>query len=111
MAANKMAIVSGINNKNTIGGTKTKVKIHGSVHRTMISKTSTIKDVLNVFALREVIAIRCGGGLNPKKEAKRTQVKHVELRIESCLDKGNVIKITSDQHIINIEKNEGATSI
>jgi hypothetical protein len=49
--------------------------------------------------------------LNPKKEAKRTQVRHVELRTKSCLDEGNVIKIiTSDQHIINIEKNEGATS-
>jgi len=63
------------------------------------SKTSTINDVLNVFALREVIAIRCGGDLNPKKEAKRTQVRHVELLIEACLNEGNVIKtITSDQH-------------
>jgi hypothetical protein len=109
--ANKMMIASGINNMNTISDTKMKVTIHESVHRTMISKTSTIKDVLNVFALTEVIAIRCGGDLNPKEEAKRTQVRHVELRTESCLDEGNVINIiTSDQHIINIEKNEGATS-
>jgi hypothetical protein len=108
--ANKMTIASEIRNRN-IGGTKTKVKIHGSVHRTVISKTNTIKDVLNVFALSVVIAIRCGGDLNPKKEAKRTQIRHVELRTESCLDEGNVIRIiTSDQHIINIEKNEGAAS-
>jgi hypothetical protein len=106
-----MTIVSGINNKNTIGGTKTKVKIHVSVHRMVISKTSMIKDVQNVFVLREIIDIRCGGDLNPNEEAKRTQVRHVELRIESYLDEGNVIKIiASDQHIINIEKNEGATS-
>jgi hypothetical protein len=45
------------------------------------------------------------------KRAKRTQVRHVELHTKSCLDEDNVIKIiTSDQHIINIEKNEGATS-
>jgi hypothetical protein len=106
-----MTIVSGINNKNTIGGMKTKVKIHVSVHRMVISKTSMIKDVQNVFVLREIIDIRCGGDLNPSEEAKRTQVIHVELRTESCLDEGSVIKIiASDQHIINIEKNEGATS-
>jgi hypothetical protein len=62
--ANKMAITSGICNRNTIDVTKTKVKIHGSVHRTVIGKTNTIKEVLNVFALGEVIAIRCGGDLN-----------------------------------------------
>jgi hypothetical protein len=83
---NKMAIASGILNRNTIGDMKTKVKINGSVRRMMISKASTFKDVLNAFVLREVIAIRCGSDLNPKKEAKRTQVRHVELRIESCLD-------------------------
>lgn len=106
--ANKMTIASRILNRNTICGTKTKVKIHESVHRTVISKTSTIKDVLHVFALRGNNH-GCGGDLNPKKEAKRTQVIHVKVCIESCLDERNIIKIvTGDQHIIDIEKNEGA---
>jgi hypothetical protein len=70
--ANKVTIASGIYKRNTIYGTKTKVKIRGSVHKTVINKSSTIKDVLNVFALREVIIIGHGGDLNPKKEAKRT---------------------------------------
>jgi hypothetical protein len=69
---NKVTIASGICKRNTICGTKTKLKIHGSVHRTVISKSSTIKDVMNVFALREVITIGRGGDFNPKKEAKRT---------------------------------------
>jgi hypothetical protein len=64
--ANKMAIASGILNRNTIYGAKTKVKIHGSAHKTVISETNMI-DVMNVYALRKVIAIMCGGDLNPKK--------------------------------------------
>jgi hypothetical protein len=70
--ANKMAIVSGILNRSTICGTKTKVKIHRSGHRMVINKIHTIKNVLNVFVWREVVAIRCGGDFNPMKEAKRT---------------------------------------
>ena len=38
--ANKMVIASGILNRNTICATKTKEKIHGSVHRTVISNNS-----------------------------------------------------------------------
>jgi purine-nucleoside phosphorylase len=66
----KMTIVSEILNSNTICGTKSKVKIHRSVHRTVTSKTITIKDLLNVFAVREVITIKCGGDLNPKKKLR-----------------------------------------
>jgi len=39
--ANKMVIASGILNRNTICATKTKEKIHGSVHRMVISNNSS----------------------------------------------------------------------
>lgn len=68
--ASNMAMASGILNRNTICGTKTKVKIHESVHRTVINKTSTIKEILNVFVLERLIAIRCGGDLIPRKKLR-----------------------------------------
>lgn len=68
--ANKMTIASRILNRNTICGTKTKVKIHGSVHKMLISKTSTIKDVLHVFALREVITMGVEVTSIPRKKLR-----------------------------------------
>jgi hypothetical protein len=45
----------------------------------VVSKTSTIKKIMNVLSLGEVVAVRCGCDLNPKKVAKRAHVGHVKL--------------------------------
>jgi hypothetical protein len=66
-ATDEMMIASGILKRDTVCGTKVSVKLHRSVHRAMISKTGTVKKIINVLSLREVVAIRCGCGLNPKK--------------------------------------------
>ena len=71
---NKMAIASGILERNTVSGTKTSVKLHRSVHRAVISKACTVKKIMNVLSLGKIVAVRCGGDLNPEKVAKRTQV-------------------------------------
>jgi hypothetical protein len=69
------------------------VKLHRSVHRAVISKTRMIKKIMNVLSLGEEVAVRCGCGLNPKKVAKRVQVRHVKLLIETRINKGNILRI------------------
>jgi hypothetical protein len=93
----EVTLASGILKRNTIYGTKTRVKLHRSVHRTIISETRMIKKIMNVLSLGEAIAVRCGCHLNPKKVAKRAQ--------------GNILRIIPhDDHIIHIEKNKGTTT-
>jgi hypothetical protein len=87
-ATNEVTIASGILKRDTICGTKMSVKIHRSVHGTVINKTDTIKKVMNVLSLGEVVAVRCGCDLYPKKVAKRTKVRHVKLLTRASLDKG-----------------------
>src|SRR5438132_6801496 len=99
-----MAIASRILKRNTISGTETEVELRGSVHRTVISKVRTVKEILNVLSLGEIVPLGSRSDLNPKKVAKRVQVRHVKL-----LMKGgdlevisNIIKIiTYDKHIIH----------
>ena len=59
----------------------------------MIRQTRTVKKILNVLSLGEVVAVRRGGDLNPEKVVKRAQVRHVKLLTETSLNKGNVIRI------------------
>jgi hypothetical protein len=79
--------------------------------RAVISETHTIKKIMNVLSLGEVVDVRCGCHYNPMKVAKRAQVGHVKLLTETSLDKGNVlIIIIRDEHINHIEKNKGTTT-
>jgi hypothetical protein len=106
----KVMIMSGILKRNILYGMKTSVKLHRNVHRAVISKTGMIKKIMNVLSLGEVVVIRCGRELYPKKVAKRTQVRHVNLLTKMSLNKDNiVIIIPYDEHIIHIEKNNGTT--
>jgi hypothetical protein len=89
----KVTIASGILKRDTICGTKMSVKLHRSVHRAMISETSTIKKIMNVLCLGKVVAVRCGSDLYPKKVAKATQVRHVKLLTKTSLNKCNVVII------------------
>jgi hypothetical protein len=87
------------------------VKLHGSVHRAVISESCTIKKIINVLSLGEVVAIECGCDLNPKKVTKRTQVRHMKLLTKMALNKGNIlIIIPRDEHIIDIKKNKGTST-
>ncbi|KAK1648280.1 hypothetical protein QYE76_066085 [Lolium multiflorum] len=108
---NKMAITCGIRKRITISRTKLNIKLHRSINRALIPKSSTSKKILNVLLLRDRKAIRSGGNLNPKKIAKRTKISHEKLITKTSLYKGNILRIiTSNDHIINIEKEKGAST-
>jgi hypothetical protein len=77
----------------------------------VISETSTIKKIMNVLSLGEVVAVRCESNLYPKKVAKGTQVRHVKLFTKTSLNKGNIVRIIPcDEHIVHIGKNKGTTT-
>jgi len=47
----------------------------------------------------------CRGNLNPNKITKRAKIRHKKLLTQTCLDKGNELRIIScDNHVINIEE-------
>jgi hypothetical protein len=50
-ATDEVMVASGIPKRDTVCCTKTSVKLHRSVHRTVISETDTIK-VMNVLSMR-----------------------------------------------------------
>jgi hypothetical protein len=82
---------------------------HGSVHRAVISETYTIKKIMNILSLGEVV--ECGCDLNPKKVTKKTQVGHMKLLTKTGLNKGSIlIIIPRDEHIIDVEKNKGVSA-
>jgi hypothetical protein len=78
-AIHEVTIASEILERDTIYGMKTNVKLHRSVHIAVISKTDTIKKIMNVLSLGDVVVVRCGCDLYPKKVSKRAQVRHVKL--------------------------------
>ncbi|KAK1610864.1 hypothetical protein QYE76_034537, partial [Lolium multiflorum] len=101
---NKMAITGGIRKRITISRTKLNIKLQ-SIDCALIPKSSTSKKILNVLFLRDRKAIRSRGNLNAKKIAKRTKISHKKLITKTSLDEGNILRIiTSNDHIINIEK-------
>jgi hypothetical protein len=83
----EVTIASGILKRNIVCGTKMSAKLHRSVHSVLTSKTCTIKKIMNVLSLGEVVVIKCGCDLNLKKVATRTQVGHVKLLIETSHNK------------------------
>jgi hypothetical protein len=106
-----VTIASRILKRNTVCGTKASVKLHESVHRAVISETRTIKKIMNVLSLGEVIVVECGSHLNPKKITKRAQVRHMKLFTKTHLNKGNILRIIPcDEHIIDVKKNKGAST-
>jgi hypothetical protein len=108
---NKMAITCGIRKRITISRTELNIKLHRSINRALIPKSSTSKKILNVLFLRDRKAIRSGGNLNPKKIAKRTKISHEKLITKTSLYKGNILRIiTSNDHIINIEKKKSTST-
>jgi hypothetical protein len=110
-ATYELTIASGIPKRDTVHCMKTSVELHRSVHRMVISETGTIKKVMNVLSLGEVVAVRCGCDLYPKEVAKRTQIKHVKLLTKTSLNKGNIVRIISrDEQIIHRQKNKATTT-
>jgi hypothetical protein len=106
----KVTIASGILKRNIVCGMKASVRLHGSVHRVVISKTRMIKKIMNVLSLGEIVTVGCGCDLNPKKVTQRNQVGHMKLLTKKCLNKCNIlIIIPRDEHIIDIKKNRGTS--
>jgi hypothetical protein len=102
---NKMAITRRIRKRITISRTKLNIKLHRSLNSALIPKSSTSKKILNILFLGDRKAIRSGGNLNPKKVAKRTKISL------TSLNRGNILRIiTSNDHIINIEKEKSAST-
>src|SRR4051812_1123767 len=109
--ANKVTIASGIRKRVTIRGTKLNVELHGSDNSALITESNASKKILNIFLLGDVEAIRGRRDLNPKKIAKWTKISHEKLVAKTSLHKGNVIRVvTSDDHVINIEKEKSPTT-
>ncbi|XP_040245347.1 uncharacterized protein [Aegilops tauschii subsp. strangulata] len=90
---------------------KLNVELHRSHNCALITKSSTSKKILNILFLGDVETIRGRGDLNPKKIAKWTKISHEELVAKASLNKGNVVRVvTSDDHVINIEKEKSPTT-
>jgi hypothetical protein len=108
---NKMAITRRVRKRITISRTKLNIKLYRSLNSALIPKSSTSKKILNILFLRDRKAIRSRGDLNPKKVAERTKISHEKLITKMSLNKGNILRIiTSNNHIINIEKEKSAST-
>jgi hypothetical protein len=108
---NKMAITRRVRKKTTISRTKLNIKLHRSLNSALNPKSSTSKKILNILFLGDRKAIRSGGNLNPKKVAERTKISHKKLITKTSLNKGNILRIiTSNDHIINTEKENSAST-
>jgi hypothetical protein len=108
---NKMAITCRVRKRITISRTKLNIKLHRSLNSAVIPKSSTRKKILNILFLGDRKAIRNGGNLNPKKVAERTKISHKKLITKTSLNKCNILRIiTSNDHIINIEKEKSAST-
>jgi len=65
------------------------------------------EEILNILLLREINAIRRGRDLKTKEVMKGAEIGHQELVTETLLHKVNELRIiTSNDHVINIEKKE-----
>jgi len=110
-APNEVAIASGIRKRVTVRSTKLNVELHRSHNSALITESGTSKKILNIFFLRDEEAIRGRRHLNPKKIAKRTKIRHEELVAKASLNKGNVVRVvTSDDHVVNIQKEKSPTT-
>jgi hypothetical protein len=88
----------------TIGGHKVNIELHGSLSSPVISKRSTIKEILNILLLRQKEPLR-REDLNPKKVPQMTKIRHKKLITKTSLDKNNILRvITSDDHVVHVKK-------
>ncbi|XP_048556699.1 uncharacterized protein LOC125537428 [Triticum urartu] len=106
-----MTITCQIRQGLTIRSTKVNIELHRSISGALITKSRMSEKILDILFLGNKEAIRGRRNLNPKKVAKRTKIRHTKLLTKTCLDKGNVLRvITSDDHVINIEKEQSPTT-
>ena len=106
-----MMIESQISKGFTICGAQVNTKLHGCINNALICESGTGEKVLDILIMGEVDAIRRGRDLKTKKVMKRTNIRHQELITEAHLHKVNELRvITSDDHVINIEKKKRATT-
>jgi hypothetical protein len=87
-----MAIARRIRKRITIRSTKLNIELYASLNSALITKSCTSKEILDIFFLGDIEAIRGGGNLNSKKVAKRTKICHKKLVTKASLNKGNVLK-------------------
>ena len=74
------------------------------------NESGTREKIMNVLLLGEVNAIRHGRDLEIKEVTKRIQIKYQEFVTKMLLHKVNeLIIITSNDHIIDIEKKRATT--
>src|SRR3954467_3820998 len=107
----KMTITRRIRKRITISKLKLNIKLHRGLNSALIPKSNTSKEILNILFLRDVKAIRSRGNLNPKKVSKRTKISHKKLVTKTSLNKGDILRIiTSNDHIISIEKKKSAST-
>ena len=110
-ATNKMTIASRISKRFTIRGAQVNTQLHGCINSMVICESGTGEKILDILLLGEVDAVRRGRDLKTKKVMKRTKIRHQELITEAHLHKVNELRvITSDDHVINIEKKKRATT-
>jgi hypothetical protein len=110
-APNKMAIARRIRKRITVRSTELDIELHRSLNCAAITKSSTSKEILDILFLGDIKSIRSGGNLNPKKVAKRTKISHKKLLTKTGINKGNILRIIAgDDHIINIEEEQGPPS-
>jgi hypothetical protein len=101
----KMSMASWIRERIPIRSTKRNIELHGSLNSMLISKSGTSKKILNISFLGDKETMRDRRNLSPKKLTKQTKIQHKKLLTQTCLNKGNVLRVvTSDDHVINIEK-------
>jgi hypothetical protein len=110
-ASNNLPIASRISKWSTISRSEVNIELHRSINSAVICESSTGEEILSVLLLREKNTIRRGGDLKTKEVTKRTQIRHEECLTETLLHKGNKLRVvTRDDHVIDIEKQKGATT-
>jgi hypothetical protein len=94
----------------TINGCKVNIEFHGSLNSPVISKRSSIEKILNILLLRQKEPLGCGGDLNSKKVPQRTKIRHKKLISKTSLNKGNVLRvITNDDHVVHVKEKSPTT--
>jgi hypothetical protein len=93
-APNKMTIARQIRERITIRSAKLYIELHKSLDSALITKSSTSKEILDIFFLGDIKSIKSGGNLNPNKVAKRTKISR-----KNCSQKRALTKATSHHRL------------
>jgi hypothetical protein len=85
--------------------TPCRIKLHRSLNSALITKSSTIKEILDILFLGYKKSIRSREKLNPKKLAKRTKIRHKTMLTKMGLNKSNILRVIAIyDRVINIEE-------